>query len=574
MRSRGSAGCGTGRIDAAMLTGLSVRNIVLIERLDLTFDGGLSVLTGETGAGKSILLDALGLSVGARADAGLVRNNSPQATVTAIFDVPQSHAARTILAEGEIDDQEDALILRRTLGSDGRSRAYVNDCPVSVATLRRIGESLLEVHGQFDDRGLMDRSTHRDALDDFGALSELRDDVSTAHRIWQQMATRLQSAERDAESLDREIAELREAVETLGALAPEPGEESALAERRQMLMHAEQLVEAVGGAIAELDGEDMASGRLRGAQRHLEKVVEKAGGGLDGAMAALERAQVEAAEALQELQGAAADIEGGGAELPAVDERLFALRDAARKHGVDPAELPTHLEASRARLDELSGNDDPLSAARAAAAATRETFISAAQKLTVARTEAARRLSATVGAELPPLRMEKAVFETAVKPLKESEWTDSGCDLIEFRIATNPGSVPGPLARVASGGELARFMLALKIALVGVGTAETLIFDEVDAGVGGATADAVGERLERLGAEKQVLVVTHSPQVAARGDDHLRVEKQSDTQAAATVVSRLDADARREEVARMLSGQSVTDEARSAAEKLIRRESA
>ena len=556
-----------------MLTGLSVRNIVLIERLDLAFDGGLSVLTGETGAGKSILLDALGLSVGARADAGLVRNGAPQATVTAIFDVRPRHVARTILAESGIDDQEDALILRRTLGSDGRSRAYVNDRPVSVATLRRLGESLLEVHGQFDDRGLMDRATHRDALDVFGELSELCDNVSAAYGIWQQVVTRLQSAERDAETLDREIAELREAVEVLGALAPKPGEESALSERRQMLMHAEQLVEAVDGAIAELDGEGMASGRLRGAQRHLEKVVEKAGGGLDGAMAALERAQVEATEALQELQVAAADIQVGGAELPAVEDRLFALRDAARKYGVDPVELPARLEAYRARLDELSGDNDPLSAARAAAAATRKRFIDAAGELTKARTKAALRLSATVSAELPPLRMEKAVFETAVEPLEESEWNDSGCDLIEFRIATNPGSVPGPLARVASGGELARFMLALKIALVGVGTAETLIFDEVDAGVGGATADAVGQRLERLGAEKQVLVVTHSPQVAARGDDHLRVEKQSDTQVAATVVSRLDADARREEVARMLSGQSVTDEARSAAERLIRRES-
>ena len=557
-----------------MLTGISVRNIILIERLDLAFDGGLIVLTGETGAGKSILLDALGLSVGARADAGLVRNDAHQAMVTAIFDVAPGHAARTILAESEIDDQEDALILRRTLGSDGRSRAYVNDRPVSVATLRRLGESLLEVHGQFDGRGLMDRATHRDSLDVFGGLSGLRDEVSTAHGIWQQAATRLQSAERDAESLDRQIAELREAVETLGALAPEPDEESALTERRQMLMHAEQLVEAVDGAIAELDGEGMASGHLRAAQRHLEKVVEKAGGGLDGAMAALERAQVEAVEALHELQVAAADIEGGGAELPVVEERLYALRDAARKYGAEPVELPARLEAYRARLDELSGDADPLSAARAAAAATRETYIGAAQKLTTGRTEAARRLSATVGAELPPLRMEKAVFETAVEPLAESEWSDSGCDLVEFRIATNPGSVPGPLTRIASGGELARFMLALKIALVGVGTAETLIFDEVDAGVGGATADAVGERLERLGAEKQVLVVTHSPQVAARGDDHLRVEKQSDTEAVATVVSRLNADARREEVARMLSGQSVTDEARGAAERLIRRESA
>lgn len=554
-----------------MLTGLSVRNIVLIERLDLAFDGGLSVLTGETGAGKSILLDALGLSVGARADAGLVRSEAPQATVTATFDVAPDHIARSILAESEIDDQEDALILRRTLGSDGRSRAYVNDRPVSVSTLRRLGESLLEVHGQFDDRGLMDRTTHRDSLDAFGGLMDLRAEVSASYETWQEAMTRLQLAERNAESIDKEVAALREAVEHLASLAPEPGEEAALSERRQMLMHAEQLVAAVDGSIAELDGEGMASGRLRAAQRHLEKVVEKAGGGLDGALAALERAQVEAEEALRELQVAAADIEGGGAELPAVEDRLFALRDAARKYGIDAAELPARLEACQARLDELSGGADPLSAARMSAAAARETFVAVAQKLTVARQEAASRLDAAVTAELPPLRMEKAIFETAVEPLDEREWSDSGSDLVEFRIATNPGSVPGPLTRIASGGELARFMLALKIALVGVGTAETLIFDEVDAGVGGATADAVGERLERLGAEKQVLVVTHSPQVAARGDDHLRVEKQSDSASAETVVSRLDQDARREEVARMLSGQSITDEARGAAERLIRR---
>ncbi|MEE2687960.1 MAG: DNA repair protein RecN [Pseudomonadota bacterium] len=555
-----------------MLKGLSVRNIVLIERLDITFGGGLSVLTGETGAGKSILLDALGLSIGARADAGLVRASSSQASVSATFQVAAGHAAYDILAESEIDDEDDVIILRRTLGLDGRSRAYVNDQPVSISMLRKLGESLLEVHGQFDGRGLMDRSSHRVALDIFGGLNELTENVRAIYGVWREAVSALVAAESNAQTIKLENAELRETMEELSALAPELGEEVVLSDKRQILLHAEQLIEALDGSIGELDGEGMASERLRAAQRRLERVAPKAMGGLNDAMAALERAQLETAEALRELQMVAADIEGGGAELSAIEDRLFALRDVARKYSVDADDLPIYLEKVRARLEELSGDGDPILAAREAEAAARKAFVRMASELSVRRRTAAKRLDKTVGSELPPLKMEKAVFKTAVETLDEQGWNEHGCDRIEFRIATNPGNAPGPLSSIASGGELARFMLALKIALVGVGTAETLIFDEVDSGIGGATADAVGERLGHLGAHKQVLVVTHSPQVAARGDQHLHVEKHSTTASTKTVVSCLGPEARREEVARMLAGRLVTDEARGAAERLIQRE--
>lgn len=555
-----------------MLTGLNVTNVVLIERLDLTFTGGLSVLTGETGAGKSILLDALGLSIGARADAGLVRPNQKQASVTATFEVAPEHAARIILGESDIED-EDTMVLRRTLGADGRSRAYVNDQPVSVGLLRRLGECLLEVHGQFDDRGLMDRQTHREALDAFAGLSGPAAETAASYHAWRTAEGELVDAVANTAALAEEAEKLHLSIEELSAMAPEPGEEAGLAEKRTMLMNAEQLVEAVNGALDELDGDDMASGKLRNAQRFLERVSAKSGGRLDVALAAIGRAAVEVEETLHELQAAAADIEGGGAGLPAIEDRLFALRDAARKYGVPVDQLPDYLAACRARLEEISSGESSIEKLKAAVEATRGKFLKAAAKLSADRKKAASRLDSTVAAELPPLKMEKATFKTQVEPAEEVEWSEHGCDRIEFLISTNPGATPGPLGKIASGGELSRFMLALKIALVGVGSAETLIFDEVDAGVGGATADAVGERLERLGAEKQILVVTHSPQVAARGDDHLKVEKQSDAASAATIVSRLADGERREEVARMLSGHSITDEARSAADRLIRRES-
>ena len=556
-----------------MLTTLNVRNIVLIEHLDLEFSGGLSVLTGETGAGKSILLDALGLSIGARAEAGLVRAQEQRASVTATFDVNKSHPARTFLGENDIAD-EDEIILRRTLSADGRSRAYINDQPVSVGLMRQLGEQLLEVHGQFDDRGLMDRRTHRAALDEFGGLGDLADETRTAFNTWQMKERALADAMASSERIAEETAELERAIEELSTLAVVPGEERELAAKRTLLMNAEQLIDAVDGAMTELDGTDVVSGHLRNAARLLERVAASAAGRLDGALGAVQRAHVEVEEALHELQLAAADFERGDEDLSSIEDRLFGIRDAARKFGVEVDELPNRLSGLEARLAEIADGGSSISALRDSAQTSRAEYVSKAEALNKGRLEAAARLDTAVMKELPPLKLERALFETQVVALSEEEWGADGIDRVEFMVATNPGAAPGPLGKIASGGELSRFMLALKIALVGVGTAGTLIFDEVDSGVGGATADAVGERLERLGAEKQILVVTHSPQVAARGDDHLKVEKQSEAEMAATLVSRLQDEDRREEVARMLSGQAITDEARGAADRLMQRESA
>ena len=556
-----------------MLTTLNVRNIVLIEHLDLEFSGGLSVLTGETGAGKSILLDALGLSIGARAEAGMVRAQEQRASVTATFDVNKSHPARAFLGENDIAD-EDEIILRRTLSADGRSRAYINDQPVSVGLMRQLGEQLLEVHGQFDDRGLMDRRTHRAALDEFGGLGDLADETRTAFNKWQMKERALADAMASSERIAEETAELERAIEELSTLAVVPGEERELAAKRTLLMNAEQLIDAVDGAMTELDGTDVVSGHLRNAARLLERVAASAAGRLDGALGAVQRAHVEVEEALHELQLAAADFERGDEDLSSIEDRLFGIRDAARKFGVEVDELPNRLSGLEARLAEIADGGSSISALRDSAQTSRAEYVSKAEALNKGRLEAAARLDTAVMKELPPLKLERALFETQVVALSEEEWGADGIDRVEFMVATNPGAAPGPLGKIASGGELSRFMLALKIALVGVGTAGTLIFDEVDSGVGGATADAVGERLERLGAEKQILVVTHSPQVAARGDDHLKVEKQSEAEMAATLVSRLQDEDRREEVARMLSGQAITDEARGAADRLMQRESA
>ena len=556
-----------------MLTTLNVRNIVLIEHLDLEFSGGLSVLTGETGAGKSILLDALGLSIGARAEAGMVRAQEQRASVTATFDVNKSHPARALLGENDIAD-EDEIILRRTLSADGRSRAYINDQPVSVGLMRQLGEQLLEVHGQFDNRGLMDRRTHRAALDEFGRLGGLADETRTAFSMWQMKERALADAMASSERKADETAELQRAIEELSTLAVVSGEERELAAKRTLLMNAAQLIDAVDGAMTELDGTDAVSGHLRNAARLLERVAASAAGRLDGALGAVQRAHVEVEEALHELQLAAADFERGDEDLSSIEDRLFGIRDAARKFGVEVDELPNRLSGLEARLAEIADGGSSISALRDSAQTSRAEYVSKAEALNKGRLEAAARLDTAVIKELPPLKLERALFETQVVALSEEDWGADGIDRVEFMVATNPGAAPGPLGKIASGGELSRFMLALKIALVGVGTAGTLIFDEVDSGVGGATADAVGERLERLGAEKQILVVTHSPQVAARGDDHLKVEKQSEAEMAATLVSRLQDEDRREEVARMLSGQAITDEARGAADRLMQRESA
>ena len=550
-----------------MLAALSIRDVVLIDRLDLSFAPGLCVLTGETGAGKSILLDALGLALGARADAALVRQGAERATVSAEFDLPAGHPVLDLLRAQDLP--ADGLMLRRVLSADGRSRAFVNDEPVSVGLLRQIGDALVEVQGQFDQRGLMDAANHRPLLDAFGRLGPQLDAAAAAWQAWRAAAADLDRMRAEVEQARRDEDFLRHAVEELDRLDPKAGEEEALAETRATLMNRERIAEALQAAQGELSAGRGADGALRAAQRALERVADKTGGLFDAAIAALDRAAIELGEALTEIDAATARLEGGGARLEEIEERLFALRAAARKHSVEVDALPALLEDFRERLAALDDQGDLMARLAKAEAAARAAYAAAAAALTGARVEAAAALDAAVAVELPPLRLDKATFRTRVEPAPESAWGPGGADRVAFEVSTNPGTPFGPLARIASGGELSRFMLALKVVLAASGSARTLVFDEVDAGIGGAVAAAVGERLARLARAVQVLVVTHSPQVAARGEQHWHVVKREDGGLVFTRVEELDRAERREEIARMLSGARVTDEARAAADSLM-----
>jgi DNA repair protein RecN (Recombination protein N) len=560
-----------------MLAALSIRDVVLIDRLDLAFHAGLGVLTGETGAGKSILLDALGLALGVRAEAGLVRHGAAQASVAASFELGRDHPAWALLVEQGLGSDE-PLMLRRVLSADGRSRAFVNDQPVSVGFLRTLGESLVEIQGQLDQHGLLDPATHRASLDAFGGHGELLARTRATHAAWREAETAKARFDADLLAAKRDEEFLRHSVAELERLAPEPGEEAKLAEERVFLMHREQVAESLNAALAHLVGEgtrgtatgDGIDGRLRGAQRLLERAAEKSGGRLAAATAALERASVELGEAIAELQAFGASLEFEPGRLEAVDERLYGLRDAARKHQVSTDTLPALRATLGERLAALEQRGDASARHAQAVIETRDAYIAAAQALSAARTSAAERLDRAIAAELPPLKLEKARFETRLAPLEEANWHADGVERVAFEVATNPNTPVGAIAKIASGGELARFMLALKVVLSKTGTAPTLVFDEVDSGIGGATAAAVGDRLARLGAELQVLVVTHSPQVAARGAHHWRVAKsEGGADRVLTSVEELAIAARREEIARMLSGRMVTDEARAAAASLI-----
>ena len=552
-----------------MLLGLTIRDVVLIDRLSLAFRPGLCVLTGETGAGKSILLDALGLALGRRAEAGLVRAGAKEAAVSAEFAVGRNHPAHAILREAGLDGDGETIVLRRLLATDGRSRAFVNDAPSSVGLLRELGDSLVEIQGQFEQRGLLDPANHRVILDAFAEHSVGPAALARAWHDWRAArereaeAARLHAASREEEEL------LRHHLAELEALAPEEGEEDRLAERRTLLQNAERLAETLAEAIAELNGNTGAQAALARATRRIERACERARGFLDAPLAAAERAGAETAEALGVLESAARQLELDPRELEQVEERLFALRALGRKHQLPVAELPAlqqRMAAELAAIDEGTENVEHLARATAEA---RARFIAAAEAVSRERVRAASRLDAAVAAELAPLRLDKARFRTVLTPLAETEWSENGCERVHFEIATTPGAPFGPLARIASGGELSRFMLALKLVLAHTSPVPTLVFDEVDSGIGGAVAAAVGERLHRLGTSLQVLVVTHSPQVAARGAHHWRVAKSLSERAAVTRVEELDPDTRQEEIARMLSGRIVTAEARAAAASLI-----
>lgn len=550
-----------------MLHGLSIRDVVLIDRLDIAFNPGLSVLTGETGAGKSILLDSLGLALGARSESGLVRQGTEQLSVTAEFSVPPGHPALGILAEQALDAAND-LVLRRVVSADGRSRAFVNDQPISVGLLRRLGDSLVEIHGQFESHGLLDAQTHRAVLDSFAAADLAP--VRQAWTAWREAARLRRDAEASLAKAKSEEDFLRHAVEELNALAPKPGEEAILAGRRAVMMHGEKLMESMNAAQQALTQKGDVEASLRSAQRALERVADKAEGRLDPVIAALDRAALEASEAQNLLEKVSQTIELDPNALEKIEERLFSLRAVARKHGVAVDDLAALNQRLADELKAIDAGGDGLARLAGTEAKAEATYVERARTLSQQRTAAARRLDRAVATELPPLKLDKASFRTRVEQSDQSSWNESGFDRIAFEVATNPGMPPGPLAKIASGGELSRFMLALKVVLARTTSAPTIVFDEVDSGIGGAVAAAVGERLARLAADVQVLVVTHSPQVAARGAHHWHVAKGSNGRdSTVTRVHALAGDERREEIARMLSGAEVTEQARAAADSLL-----
>jgi DNA repair protein RecN (Recombination protein N) len=552
-----------------MLLGLSIRDVVLIDRLDLAFHPGLCALTGETGAGKSILLDALGLALGVRAESGLVRHGAEQASVSAEFDLPANHPARHLLADSGFAPSGDTLLLRRVVNADGKSRAFIDDQPASIGLLRQLGAMLVEIEGQFAQAGLLDPANHRETLDHYGVDRAARERLAADWARWRALAKEREAAEAGLVRARAEEDWLRHAAAEITAAEPKPGEEAALADKRALLLNRERLAEAMAAALGELAGERGGEHALHAAARSLERLRERAGGRLDGAIGALERAIVETRDAIAELESAARALGHGDETLDGIEDRLFALRALARKHNVTVDDLPRLKDEIAAKLTALDDGGAAIATLRRREDEARESFLAAAEIVTKARVAAAKKLDAAVMKELPPLKLEKARFRTVLTPLDEGEWGEHGRERVHFEVATLAGAPPGPLAKIASGGELARFMLALKVVLARTAAAPTLVFDEVDSGVGGATAAAVGERLHRLAKERQVLVVTHSPQVAARAAHHWRVAKSDSKNRTLTRVDELDASARREEIARMLSGSAVTAEARAAAASLM-----
>jgi DNA repair protein RecN (Recombination protein N) len=554
-----------------MLASLAIRDVVLIEKLDLSFDAGLAVLTGETGAGKSILLDSLGLALGHRAEAGLVRAGQAQASVAAAFLPSPDHPCFDILRDQGIST-EDELVLRRVLQADGKSRAFINDQPVSVALLKRLGATLVEVQGQHEQVGLADPATHAGLLDAFGALDGERSATATAWTAWRDATRRLAAAREAIASAQREEEWLRHAVGELTDLAPEEGEEDTLAAERQKLQQGERRAEAIAAALGELTPRDRRAASPARALREAARALERLPPPNEEAQPAIQ-ALAAAQDALSEAEGLLTRLmsETGPdpRRLEQVEERLFALRAGGRKHSVPVSELASLLGRLRARLEALDAGAGEVATLEAAEAKARSSYIAAAGKLSVTRRKSAAELEKALAEELPPLKLDRARLVIDITARDENAWGADGQDRVSFLVATNPGQTPGALAKIASGGELSRLMLALKVVLSRGSPVPTLIFDEVDSGIGGATAAAVGERLARVADRVQVLVVTHSPQVAARGTRHFRVAKQVKGQRAETRVEILDQAERYEELARMLAGEKVTEAARAAARSLL-----
>jgi DNA repair protein RecN (Recombination protein N) len=553
-----------------MLTRLSIRDIVLIDRLDIDFASGLAVLTGETGAGKSILLDAFALALGARGDAALVRQGAEQGQVTASFDVPAAHPAREFLRQNDIA-AEDELILRRVQLADGRTRAFVNDQPVGVQVLKSLGSALVEIHGQHDERALVDAATHRRLLDAYGGLDALAVEVAGLWAARRDAEAAMTEHRAEVERAAREADWLRHAVEELTALAPEAGEETTLAERRTAMMQAEKAAEDLRDAHSAVAGNQSPVPVLAAAVRRLERRQAQAAGLIAPAVRAIDAALSALDEARAHLEQALAAADHDPRVLERIEERLFALRAAGRKYNAPVDNLAALAARYASDLALIDAGAAQLAALEKAAAEAAEAYAKSAGTLSERRRRVAEMLDKAVNGELKPLKLERAKFSTAIESDADAAGPQ-GIDRVEFWVRTNPGTQPGPLMRVASGGELARFLLALKVVIADKGSAPTLVFDEIDTGVGGAVADAIGVRLARLGRRVQALAVTHAPQVAARADHHYLITKDATAKGkrVATRVTDLDAARRREEIARMLAGAEITAEARAAAERLIK----
>lgn len=548
-----------------MLTGLSIRDVVLIEALDLDFSSGLGVLTGETGAGKSILLDALGLALGARADSGLVRSGADKAQVTASFDAPKS--VNALLTDNDIEiDTGEPLIIRRSVKADGGSKAFINDQPCSAALLRDVGACLVEIHGQHDDRGLLNPRGHRALLDTFGRCNAAG--VAGAFAEWQDAKTRLDAAREALDNAARDRDYLEHAVAELRKFAPAQGEEEQLAGERSDMQKGERIAEDLTLVLAVFEGSEGGVAQLRSAARRLDRLANEHAL-LAEALTALDRAVIEATEAEDKLNAATLALTFDPARLEDIELRLFELRALARKHGVQPEALAGLTDELAGKLEAIEAGGEGLAKLEAEVVGKHSAYVDMATALSNDRGTAAKKLDIAVKAELAPLKLDAAQFRTALEQLPEERWSASGMDRVEFLISTNPGAPFAPLTKIASGGELSRFILALKVALAEEGGAATIIFDEIDRGVGGAVAAAIGERLARLAQQTQLLAVTHSPQVAAKGQAHYFIAKSSEGTVTRTGVKLLDPEARRQEIARMLSGAEVTDEARAQAERLL-----
>lgn len=552
-----------------MLQSLSIRNVVLIDKLDLDFKSGLSVLTGETGAGKSILLDSLGLVLGNRAETSLIRQGEDKLSVTAVFEIKDKANPLYALCEEFELDADCEVTVKRILSVDGKNKIFFNDQPISAKLLKEIGKFLVEVHGQFDNQGLLNPANHRDVLDAYGAYKNILADVKEKYSTYKSAKSARVMAENNIAKAKSDEEALRHWVAELEKIKPEAGEEETLSQKRLEMMNAEKIIESLSYAFAALTQETDVSSALRQAQSAMDKANTIVSGKYDEIVNMLDQALIDVNEVVNELEEASSSVSLNQNELENIESRLFALRGLARKHQVTIDELPQTLEEFKSKLATIELGEEGINQLRRAEEQTKLDYIKSANELSSRRKVAALQLDNQVMSELPPLKMEKAKFVTVIEKFEENSWGESGFDNVYFTVATNPNSPQGPINKIASGGELARFMLALKVNLAQSSAVTSMIFDEVDAGVGGATAQAVGERLARLAQNVQVLVVTHSPQVASKGNNHFKVEKSTVNNITTTNVRELCVTEKHEEIARMLAGETITDEARAAARVLI-----